>query len=69
MILPSQQGNIRYIRTGGALIYVIGRIQLVYISTYSMLNGAMTEYIHAATVHGFNLRLLTKMQTKPCMKD
>ena len=38
MILPSPQGNITYIHTGGALIYVIGRLQ-TFLLPYTHVQG------------------------------
>ena len=49
MILPSPQGNITYIHTGGALIYVIGSLQH-YIHTPSAIFHNRFTIITASTL-------------------
>ena len=64
MILPSPQGNITYIQTGGALIYVIGRLQsLMYSYLTDLPEGRFKTSSLMSFVTTFpNLRVRHKQQ-------
>ena len=50
MILPSPQGNVTYIHTGGALIYVIGRLQIVHV-TWLAITHSVSIHDHLVRSH------------------